>query len=121
MTSEEYKKELTRYWDSIRDKDSSMMGECICDGIKCDDCMLRKICTASTSFALSNAVEAVELIEQWSKAHPIKTNGQVAKELLEKKFGIKMKKPTHCELIVCDGSCFGCKNRGFWSKEYKER
>ena len=120
MTNEEYKKELTRYWDSIRDKGSSMMGECICDGIKCDDCILCKLCTASISFAFSNAFEAIELIEQWSKDHPIKTNGQVAKEMIEEKFGITTKTPTRCEIISCNNSCIECEYKGFWSKEYKE-
>lgn len=124
MTNEEYKKELARYWDSIRDKDSDMMGNCNCGGVKCDKCMLSKLCPSSMFRFIdkyTNAFEVVELVEQWSKEHPIKTNGQVAKELLEEKFGIKMKTPTRCELIICNSTCFGCKNKGFWSKEYKER
>lgn len=127
MTNEEYRKELTRYWDSIRDKGGSMMGECICDGIKCDDCILCKLCTASISFAFSNAFEAIELVEQWSKEHPIKTNGQVAKELLEEKFGIKFIDFCSCKMIDCDQgngeyeNCDDCIYRHFWEQEYKER
>ena len=121
MTNEEYKKELTRYWDSIRDKKSGMMGQCNCVSVKCCNCMLSKICTIQRFNQYADAFEAVELIEQWSKEHPIKTNGQVAKELLEERFGITTKTPTRCEIISCNNSCIECEYKGFWSKEYKER
>lgn len=123
MTNEEYKKELTRYWDSVRDKDSSMMGQCDCVDVKCYNCMFSKICTTQRFNRYSNAFEAVELIEQWRKEHPIKTNGQVAKEMLEEKFGIKFIDFCGCDQIEasCGVFCDECRYDHFWEQEYKER
>ena len=127
MTNEEYKKELTRYWDSIRDAKLRIGDATGCVGVKCDDCIFEGVCeTFTTNVSLACAKEAVELVEQWSKEHPIKTNGQVAKELLEEKFGIKFIDFCSCKMIDCDQgngeyeNCDDCIYRHFWEQEYKE-
>lgn len=74
MTKEEYKREIKRMWDSIRDDkykgyydyDSAI---CECSGVRCcEECALYGVdCGSST-----NAFEMIEAIEKWSKEHPPK-------------------------------------------------
>ena len=64
MDKEEYKKEIVRMWDSIRDDEYK--GTERCSGVTyCDECPLYNIgCSES-----SNAFEMIEAIEKWSKEH----------------------------------------------------
>ena len=71
ITKEEYKKEIVRMWDSIRDDkykgyydyDSAI---CECSGVRCcEECALYGVdCGSST-----NAFEMIEAVEKWSKEH----------------------------------------------------
>ena len=74
MTKEEYKREIARMFDSIRDDkykgcydyDSAT---CECSGVRsCEECALYDVdCGSST-----NAFEMIEAVEKWSKEHPQK-------------------------------------------------
>lgn len=66
MTKEEYKKEIVRMWDSLRD--DKYKGSCDCDGVPCcEECAFYQNgvhCCVST-----NAFEMIEVVEKWSKEH----------------------------------------------------
>lgn len=65
MTKEEYKREIARMFDSIRD--DKYKGYYECSGVQCcERCALYDIdCGSST-----NAFEMIEAVEKWSKEHP---------------------------------------------------
>ena len=67
MTKEEYKREIARMFDSIRD--DKYKGYYECSGVQCcERCALYDIdCGSST-----NAFEMIEAVEKWSKEHPQK-------------------------------------------------
>ena len=67
MTKEEYKREIARMFDSIRD--DKYKGHSECSGVQCcERCALYDIdCGSST-----NAFEMIEAVEKWSKEHPQK-------------------------------------------------
>jgi len=66
--------------------------------------------------------EFAKVVMDWAEAHKPKTNGEVARELLEEKFGIKMHSAfTECTFTKCvdtNISCKECPNNGFWDREY---
>lgn len=65
--------------------------------------------------------EYAKIVIDWAEAHKPKTNGEVAKELLEEKFGIEMPKSfTGCTFTKCTDidDCANCPNHHFWDKEY---
>lgn len=66
MNKEEYKKEIVRMWDSLRD--DKYKGSCDCDGVPCcEECAFYQNgvhCCVST-----NAFEMIEVVEKWSKKH----------------------------------------------------
>lgn len=65
-----YKKELVRMWDSIRDNNK---GYTACDGASCDYCVIKSYCGAWNCADDSyNAFEIIETVEKWSKEHPQK-------------------------------------------------
>lgn len=65
MTKEEYKKEIARMFDSMRDDKYKGYYECS-DVQCCERCALYDIdCGSST-----NAFEMIEAVEKWSKEHP---------------------------------------------------
>lgn len=87
MNKEEYKKEIVRMWDSLRDDkykgyhdyNSEM---CECSGVQCcEKCALYGVdCGSST-----NAFEMIEAVEKWSKEHPQKHKiSQLEYDILEK-------------------------------------
>lgn len=63
MTKEEYKSEIVRMWDSLRDEHK---GEYSCYGVDCEFCPLGRRCDRIFSF------EMIEVVEKWSKEHPPK-------------------------------------------------
>ena len=63
MNKEEYKKEIVRMWDSLRDEHK---GEYSCLGVDCDSCPLGRRCDRIFSF------EMIEAVEKWAKEHPPK-------------------------------------------------
>lgn len=67
MTKEEYKKEIVRMWDSIRDDEYK--GTETCAGVTyCDVCPLYDIGCGESS----NAFEMIKAIEKWSSENPPK-------------------------------------------------
>ena len=116
MTKEEYKENIIRMWDSLRSK---YKGENCCAGIICTDCPFNeKVCSAGT--AIRNAYEAIDLVENWAKEHPIKTNADKFKEV----FGFKpftnncINGEVKCK--DCEYYDYGvCNASRFWEDEYK--
>lgn len=71
MTKEEYKKELVRMWDSVRDDKSK--GRNNCEGVICSECQFCDINDNDNDcYEPINAIEMVEAVEKWSKEHPQK-------------------------------------------------
>lgn len=121
MTKEEYKKNLIRMFDSLR---TECKGEEICAGISCSDCPFnRKVCNAGK--LLFYSFEAIEIVENWAKENPIKTNAEKFKEV----FGFKPytkncingEEKVSCTNCQCfyDGEC--AVSKLFWDAEYKEQ
>ena len=66
MTKEEYKKELVRMWNTLRDDRYKIYNAC--NGVSCSKCPLHGIgCSEPLS-----SYEIVEIIKKWSKEHPQK-------------------------------------------------
>lgn len=116
MTKEEYKENLIRMWDSLRGYEYK--GGINCIGVECCDCPLnKKMCNTAYNTAYG-AVEAIEIVENWVKEHPIKTNAMKFEEV----FGFEPLRD--CCLI--NKECRDCKLNGekncsetFWNAEYK--
>lgn len=71
MTEQEYKENLTRMFDSVRDNNK---GARHCVGVDCHDCPLfTKVCTGDAG-AIFYIYEAYDVVEEWAKQHPIETN-----------------------------------------------
>lgn len=107
---EKYKESLIGIWDSIR---STHKGEKTCRGVNCRDCPFDDdIC---------NMHDAIEIVEQWTNQHKIKTNSQKFKEV----FGFE---PTPIYCVNNNVKCENCEyfdyNDGlcdvgiFWDAEY---
>lgn len=119
MTKEEYQRNLIRMLDSIR---VNYKGAKHCGGVNCHDCPLdEKICNKAAPIFYMN--EAAEIVENWAKEHPIKTNADKFKEV----FGLDMA-PIHS--CVSSKSCEDCEytydgacavSKLFWDAEYKEQ
>jgi len=126
LTKEEYQKTVVRMWDSLRDDKE---GEPNCYGVDCEECPLRKkACVMaipegsySTVFSVYNAIE---IVEQWGKEHPVMTNGDKFEEV----FGKEPRDPSTRELICpraftdddmkrSSRLCVGCAEK-FWDAEY---
>lgn len=118
MTKEEYQRNLIRMLDSIR---VNYKGAKHCGGVNCHDCPLdEKICNKAAPIFYMN--EAAEIVEQWAKEHPVKTNADKFREV----FG--MEKLPFYSCIYTNADCrdcehfigMGCKANGdFWNAEYK--
>lgn len=118
LSKKEYKENLIRMFDSLRDEHK---GEENCIGVACGDCPLyKKACGSLFAF------EAIEFAEKWTKEHPIKTNADKFKEI----FGVDapMNKCiknydfcVDCEYYEFGSERGGCKaNEKFWNAEYTE-
>lgn len=120
MTKEEYQRNIVRMFDSIR---SNHKGEKKCRGINCEDCPFDgKLC--NTGEKAFRVYEAIEVVENWAKENPIKTNADKFREV----FG--MEKLPFYSCIYHNAECrdcehftgMGCKaNSGFWDTEYNEK
>lgn len=120
MTKEEYKENIIRMWDSLRSK---YKGENCCAGVICTDCPCSNgICNNGS--IMSNAYEAIDLVENWAKENPIKTNADKFQEV----FGLDMA-PQISSCINFKEKCADCKyydyndfkcdaNKRFWNAEY---
>lgn len=102
--------------------------------ICCFDCELRKIklCTddCTLDFECEDDIAQFEnIVTKWANEHPIKTNGEILKELVEKNFDVNfadndIQKYETCFMINCPSDehhCKDCKYHNFWNKEYKRR
>lgn len=116
MTKEEYQKNIIRMFDSLRNE---CTGEKNCGGINCRDCpFYKKVCHANN--IIINVYKAIEIVENWAKEHPVKTNAEKFKEV----FGTEPPINACVNNIDCenceyygDGDC-NVRNL-FWDAEYK--
>lgn len=117
MTKEEYKENLIRMFDSIR---SDYKGLKTCEGVSCSNCPFnRKVCNLGE--LVFNSCEAIEIVENWAKEHPVKTNSGKFEEV----FGFE---PTPIYCVNNNVKCEDCEyfdyNDGlcdasrFWDAEY---
>lgn len=83
MTKEEYKKEIIRMWDSVRD--DKFKGRNNCEGVICSECQFCDINDNDNDcYEPINAVEMIEAVEKWSKEHPQKHKvSQLEYDILE--------------------------------------
>lgn len=113
LTKEEYKKILVRMWDENR---TEYKGHPRCAGVECDDCILHGIC--SSDFGDTEGVtvfDALDLVEQWGKEHPIVTNMDKFEEI----FGFRPNVFLRDEAVsICDG--YHRLDDTFWNAEYKK-
>lgn len=85
LSKEEYKREYIRMMDSVRDKDSMYKNQACCDGVDCKKCpLMESVCGTDTTTS-SLVFEIIDIVEKWSKEHPIQTNLDKFKEV----FGIR--------------------------------
>ena len=110
MEAKEYIREKTRMFDSLRDAERK--GSAECEWVSCDECPL---CTESKD-CLEHTEESVDIVEKWSKEHPIKT---IMDDLLEKYPNARMiasGRPSFCarglgHKVECKaGGCIDCWN-----------
>lgn len=123
LSKEEYKRNLIRMWDSIR---NNHKGEEICEGVSCSSCpFYEEVCsTDGIKGTLFHSYEAIEIVEQWAKEHPVKTNAEKFKEV----FGIEPSNQTcvndidceNCEYYIPDDKECRVQEK-FWNAEYKEQ
>lgn len=123
MTTEEYRENLIRMWDSLR---TEYKGKRNCDGIECNNCPFNgKVCYAGERlFHAYDAIEIVETVENWAKQHHVVTNADKFREV----FG--MEKLPFYSCIYTNKNCedceyfigMGCKpNSSFWNAEYNDK
>lgn len=126
LSKEEFKKELVRMWDSVR---TESKGKLSCEKVSCVGCPMQyinnQLCRGyidndCTNIPIECAIDIIEIVEKWSKEHPIVTNKDKFKEM----FGINIYDTTHeCVGFTCPSistDCKSCPYNGFWSREYKE-
>ena len=122
MTKEECKKNLIRYFNSLREKNRRKSAMMFCDDIICSECMFRELCRdfgkpgMQPHYMFKISFEVVELLEKWAKEHPQITN----KDKIEQVFGVKVNPKHGCPPVVgrCDDlDCNECKE--WWNEEYK--
>lgn len=65
MDAKEYIREKIRMFDSLRDSHNSELRNCY--GVSCSRCHLNR------GNCIDNTEESVDIVEKWSKEHPIKT------------------------------------------------
>lgn len=120
MTTEEYRENLIRMWDSVRNESK---GEETCRDVNCRDCPFDEICNAVYGSAIINACKTIEIVEHWAKEHPIVTNADKFQDV----FGLDMA-PIHS--CVSSKSCEDCEytydgecavSKLFWDAEYNEK
>lgn len=120
LSKEEYKKNLIRMFDSIRDE---FKGEENCAGVGCGSCpFYEEVC--SIGQVKFHVYEAIEVVEKWAKENPIKTNADKFKEM----FGVDAPMNrciqndvfcADCEYYELGSEPTGCKaNERFWNAEY---
>ena len=124
----QFQKDLVRMWDSLRTENK---GAPNCGSVLCAKChFYRTVCTSYCHTGVSfNAEKAIEIVTQWAKDHPVKTNEDKYKEdwgveprnekgvLCCPKYMGLLKDLSKCHPI--SGECDACKEE-FWGSEYVE-
>lgn len=113
MTTEEYRENLIRMWDSVRNESK---GEETCRDVNCRDCHFDEICNAVYGGAIINACKTIEIVEQWAEQHPIVTNAEKFKEVFGFEPNVFADNEKH---ILCNG--YRTIDEKFWDEEYKEQ
>lgn len=118
LSKEEYKENLTRMFDNLRD---SNKGAKNCGGVDCHDCPLfNKICNCDSPIYYAH--EAADVVEEWAKQHPIETNADKFREL----FGVQPPINVCVNKMGC-GNCEYCSDgrcnvrNSFWNSPYEEK
>lgn len=94
----------------------------MCEVLLCYKCPLNKYKNYNNNtcddFMKDSPQEAEEIIMNWAKEHPVKTNADKFKEV----FGVELLNNEGCTGFACpkNKQCADCRYFGFWSKEYKE-
>lgn len=101
---EKFKKEYIRMMDSLRENHK---GEPSCNGAACSKCPLNNIACGGGIDLRYYVFEAIEVVEKWSKEHPIVTY----KDKFIEVFGVDVWVKTLIE--------FGDNFAEFWDSEYK--
>lgn len=85
LSKEEYKRQLVRMWDSLRE--SRYKGDEGCIGVYCSKCPLKPYCGGSNNayytrhvLKLTDFVKIAEIVENWAKNHPVVTNADKFEE-----------------------------------------
>ena len=118
-------------WDSVR---TESKGKLSCDKVSCVGCPMQytnnQLCQGyidnkgRTTFPIECVIDIIELVEKWSKEHPIVTNRDKFREI----FGVDIGETIYdcvgfrCPYTLDDKplNCEKCVYYGFWSKEYIE-
>lgn len=124
LSKEEFKRQLVRMWDSLRE--SRYKGDEGCIGVYCSKCPLKPYCGGSNNEYYTRHVlklidfgEIAEIVENWAKNHPIVTNADKFREF----FGAEPPIRSCVNNTGCD-NCKYCDDGrcnvrdGFWNAEY---
>lgn len=79
-TERQFKRDLTRFFDTYRDKNSEYMGSSSCNDVVCMDCPLHEdisVCSVSKA----ESFDLIKFVYDWAQKHPIVTNLDKLKEL----------------------------------------
>lgn len=82
------------------------------------DCPLNKGSLGCGYYMMRYPQKTENIVVQWAKEHPVKTNADKFKEM----FGFDAH-ITICQMIQCPDTktyCEDCEYYGFWDREYKE-
>lgn len=83
-TEKQYKRDLTRFFDTYRNKNSEYMGSSNCNDVVCMDCPLREEpFTSVCSVSKAESFDLIKFVYNWAKRHPAVTN----RDVLKKTFG----------------------------------
>ena len=135
LTKEEYKREYIRMMDFLKDKEgcsTAHKGEFNCKGVCCNICPFCNMCPlciyeiTDHDLQAIRAYDIIEVVEKWSKEHPVMTNSDKFKEVYGINIEIdctRMPCPRMLGIIekeVCNKKdcCEKCKE-DFWNSEYK--
>ena len=88
----------------------------------CDECPMHKACKFyCKNYPFEEPKKSEEIVMDWAKEHPIKTNAEKFKELFGVEAGCLSKCPLYgSELCEKNKICIECIYDEFWEQEYKE-
>ena len=107
--------------DSLRNENSPFRGSYTCEGVACTECPFREVCSPR------KVIGVIEIVEKWSKEHPIATNLDKYIEVFgaaPENFAGQLLCPINISrqfmpVHGCDDlNCYDCKKK-FWNSEYK--